>query len=51
MTKLTPEQDADGSGTMLELPPVDGPCWTSDRLAISREWFAFKDTARRPHGT
>lgn len=27
----------------LELPPVDGQPWTSDRLAISGEWVAFKD--------
>ena len=27
----------------FELPLVDGPSWASDRLAISREWVAFKD--------
>jgi hypothetical protein len=42
--KLMPEQEgADADRSPLELPRVDGQCWTSDRLAISREWIAFKE--------
>jgi hypothetical protein len=46
---LTPTAEgADGSGKMPELPPVDGWCWTSDRLAISREWAASLKNRRSP---
>ena len=46
---LTPGQEgADGGGRMLELPSVDGWCWTSDRLAISREWAASRKNRRSP---
>lgn len=49
MAKLTPGQEGAGAGRgPLELPPVDGPCWTSARLAISREWVAFKKAGRVP---
>ena len=33
----------EASRSPLELPPVDGQPWTSERLAISHEWVAFKD--------
>jgi hypothetical protein len=37
------EREAAETGwSPFELPPVDGPSWTSDRLAISPEWVAFK---------
>jgi hypothetical protein len=48
MSELTPAQEeADGFGRVLELPPVDGPVWTGDDLTISREWVAFKEHGRR----
>jgi hypothetical protein len=48
MAELTPGQEgADGFGRVLELPPVDEPCWTSDDLAISQEWVALKKRGRR----
>jgi hypothetical protein len=48
MTELTPEQEGVvGGGRWFELPSVGGPCWTSDRMAISREWIA----SREPPGT
>jgi hypothetical protein len=34
---------ADVGRSPLELPPTDGRPWASDRLAISREWVAFKE--------
>ncbi len=42
--RLAPRGD---DGRVLVLPPVDGPCWASDCLAISREWIAFKEHPRR----
>ena len=49
MAGLTPgQEEADGGGKMFKLPPVYGWCWTSDRLAISREWAASKKNRRAP---
>jgi hypothetical protein len=49
MAGLTPGQEgADGGGRTFKLPPVDGWCWTSDRLAISREWAASKKNRGAP---
>ena len=33
------------AGEPLALPPSAGQVWTSARLAVSREWVAFKDAA------
>jgi hypothetical protein len=32
----------------LELPPLDGPKWVSDQLAISREWVACRKDSKTP---
>jgi hypothetical protein len=49
MAGLTPgQEEADCGGRMFKLPPVDGWCWTSDRLAISREWAASNKNRSAP---
>jgi hypothetical protein len=37
--------EADPGKDPLALPPASGHPWTSSRLAISREWVAFKDVS------
>lgn len=44
MAELTPgQQGAVGGGRWVELPPVGGPCRTSDRMTISWEWIASRE--------
>jgi hypothetical protein len=43
-----PDQAADGAEagqSLLGLPQADGPSWASDRLALTREWIAFRRAA------
>jgi hypothetical protein len=40
-----PAPQADPGNDPLALPPASGHPWTSGRLAISREWVAFKDVS------
>jgi hypothetical protein len=48
MAVLEPGQEGAGDGERVLLPQLgDGPCWTSDRLVISRDWVAFKEASRR----
>jgi hypothetical protein len=49
MAELTPGQDeVEGGGRMVELPPVNWPWWASEQLVISREWVAFREGRRAP---
>jgi hypothetical protein len=46
-----PDPVPTGPGTgqsPLELPPVGGPKWVSDQLAISREWVACRKDSKTP---
>jgi hypothetical protein len=47
-TGAVPDQAGYGAAAgqrPLGLPPADGPSWASDRLALTREWVAFRRAA------